>query len=220
MRPLNKPASQRRRGRPSLKQPVKAREALLRSALKVFSEEGFKAASVRQIASACSVDPALIKHHFGSKQELWHEVVDYLAQVSQTHREQQVSDLNDKQFNTRQSLEFIIGNFVRLTAEIPEMSMFIANEATKGGERLHYLVEKLIKPFYLDFLPFIKTGIKEGELNAQDPKLFYFTLVNAVAMPLAFPGLLNQFSGPKVGTNEFNHALIETILAIFIAKEQ
>ncbi|OWV10224.1 TetR family transcriptional regulator [Micromonospora wenchangensis] len=52
------------------------REAILAAARSAFAERGFDAASIRQIATAAGVDPALVHHYFGSKEELFRATVD------------------------------------------------------------------------------------------------------------------------------------------------
>ncbi|WP_067571019.1 TetR/AcrR family transcriptional regulator [Nocardia acidivorans] len=47
------------------------REAILDAARERFAEVGFDRASIRSIATAASVDPALVHHYFGTKQELF-----------------------------------------------------------------------------------------------------------------------------------------------------
>lgn len=52
---------------------VKAR--LRRAALEVFARDGFAAAPVRDICAAAGANVAAINYHFGSKQNLYHEVI-------------------------------------------------------------------------------------------------------------------------------------------------
>jgi AcrR family transcriptional regulator len=51
------------------------REAVLEAARRRFAEVGFDVASIRTIAAAAGVDPALVLHHFGSKEHLFREAV-------------------------------------------------------------------------------------------------------------------------------------------------
>ncbi|MFJ4657482.1 TetR/AcrR family transcriptional regulator [Nocardia sp. NPDC088792] len=46
------------------------REAILHAARERFAEVGFDRASIRSIATAAGVDPALVHHYFGTKAEL------------------------------------------------------------------------------------------------------------------------------------------------------
>ena len=47
------------------------REAILEAARSAFSERGFDGASIRAIATSAGVDPALVHHYFGSKDQLF-----------------------------------------------------------------------------------------------------------------------------------------------------
>ncbi|PZG01396.1 TetR/AcrR family transcriptional regulator [Micromonospora deserti] len=47
------------------------REAILGAARAAFAERGFDSASIRSIATAAGVDPALVHHYFGSKDQLF-----------------------------------------------------------------------------------------------------------------------------------------------------
>ncbi|MGK5441925.1 TetR family transcriptional regulator [Micromonospora sp. URMC 105] len=52
------------------------RQAILAAARTAFAERGFDAASIRVIATAAGVDPALVHHYFGSKEELFRATVE------------------------------------------------------------------------------------------------------------------------------------------------
>ncbi|MFR9753602.1 TetR family transcriptional regulator [Nocardia sp. 004] len=54
-----------------------AREAILAAARARFAEAGFDKTSVRAIAAEAGVDPALVHHYFGTKQQLFAAVVDF-----------------------------------------------------------------------------------------------------------------------------------------------
>ncbi|WP_346623846.1 TetR family transcriptional regulator [Blastococcus montanus] len=47
------------------------RDAVLSAARDAFAERGFDGATIRQIATAAEVDPALVHHYFGSKDKLF-----------------------------------------------------------------------------------------------------------------------------------------------------
>jgi AcrR family transcriptional regulator len=47
------------------------REAILKASREAFAERGYDAASIRQIATSAGVDPALVHHYFGTKEQLF-----------------------------------------------------------------------------------------------------------------------------------------------------
>lgn len=58
-----------RRGRRPGKQDTK--KAILAASAELFAEKGYDGASIRQIAAAAGVDPALVHHYFGTKEQLF-----------------------------------------------------------------------------------------------------------------------------------------------------
>lgn len=70
----------RRRGRPAdAERPAgepAARERILGSARAEFAERGYDKASIRAIARGAEVDPALVHHYFGTKEQVFSAAVE------------------------------------------------------------------------------------------------------------------------------------------------
>lgn len=47
------------------------RDAILEAARESFADKGFRGTTIRAVASAAAVDPALVHHYFGNKQDLF-----------------------------------------------------------------------------------------------------------------------------------------------------
>ena len=62
----SRPARGRRPGDPAV-----TRQAILEAARGTFAEAGYERATIRAIAAAAGVDPALVHHYFGTKEELF-----------------------------------------------------------------------------------------------------------------------------------------------------
>jgi AcrR family transcriptional regulator len=77
----SQPSTPRRgRGRPpraaaSTDTPA-ARDRILAAAREVFAERGYEKASVRGIARTADVDPALVHHYFGTKEQVFESAVE------------------------------------------------------------------------------------------------------------------------------------------------
>lgn len=69
-------ASPRGRGRPTGRTGDASRATALRAARRVFARDGYAGASTRQLAAEADMEPANLRHHFGSKAELFARVVD------------------------------------------------------------------------------------------------------------------------------------------------
>jgi AcrR family transcriptional regulator len=59
------------------------RQLLLETARRLFAEAGYDKTSVRDIAAAAGVDPALIRHYFGTKAELFRATIGWPFEPAQ-----------------------------------------------------------------------------------------------------------------------------------------
>src|SRR5262245_65117897 len=71
-----------------------SREQIAEAARSLFAELGYERTSFRRIASAAGVDPALVVHFYGSKEDLFrqvmalpHVIADALVQLADAPRE-------------------------------------------------------------------------------------------------------------------------------------
>jgi AcrR family transcriptional regulator len=75
--------------------PEVTKRAILDASRSVFGEVGFDRATIREIASRAGVDPALVHHHFGTKQELFGAAHEFPFNPVQMIR--QIADLPEDQ---------------------------------------------------------------------------------------------------------------------------
>ncbi|USD38870.1 TetR/AcrR family transcriptional regulator [Ferrimonas sp. SCSIO 43195] len=70
----------KRSGRQSANSAQQTRKQILCVAGDLFVEKGFDRVSVREIADSAGVSHGLIRHHFGSKQQIWEQICDLVLQ--------------------------------------------------------------------------------------------------------------------------------------------
>jgi AcrR family transcriptional regulator len=68
-------ATAKRRGRPPRTESADTRDRILAAAREEFSERGYEKTSVRGIAKAAGVDPALVHHYFGTKEQVFEAAI-------------------------------------------------------------------------------------------------------------------------------------------------
>lgn len=177
----------RRRGRRQSSQ-VSGREALLSSAINVFSQHGYEAASLRAIAGGADVDVALCARLFGNKAKLWQAVLDTVAEeFEQQHRTtfESLELLADSQ--PYQAMQQFIEFQTRFTANNPDLAAFLLQEATMSAERTKVIQQQIIVPMQQPMLNVIAKAKAAGVVNYQDPVLFLRMLVAAIIFPLTVP---------------------------------
>ena len=60
--------------------PATTRERLLAEGLRAFTTSGFDGTSLRDVERRAGVSRGLVAHHFGTKDGLWRECVNWLMQ--------------------------------------------------------------------------------------------------------------------------------------------
>ena len=161
------------------------REALLESALVEFGAKGFDGASTRAIASRVQAHQPQISYHFESKTALWTAAVDYLFGLL---RDAVYGVLPAKLAGVEVSelaaafAEGIRG-FVRFAAEHPELNQIMMHEGTTPSERLTWLTETHIKPFFLGIRLAWQMLRDAGVAAPIDSDILYYVLIGAAALP-------------------------------------
>src|SRR5580658_10565278 len=126
------------------------RQALLESALVEFGAKGFDGASTRAIALRVEAHQPQINYHFESKEALWAASVDYLFGLLGDALDGALPDDLAKATVPDLARAFAEGirRFVRFAAEHPELNQIMVHEGTAASDRLMWITETHIKPFF------------------------------------------------------------------------
>ena len=123
------------------------RQRLLEAAGEVFAEQGFRAATIRDICTKAGANIAAVNYHFGDKQNLYAEVLKYAYERS---RAKYPSDMGLAPDATAQQR---LQGFVRaLVYRILDQTRFawhgtlMFREMVEPTEALHRLVDQAIRP--------------------------------------------------------------------------
>jgi AcrR family transcriptional regulator len=203
----------RTRGRPASSDTGGA-DALLRSARNAFARSGYEATSVREIARASGVDPALVAHHFGSKEALWVAVVDQIAGEAASMISKTVAVRAMSGLRPRARVEEAVSILIDQVFLTPDVGMFFSTAATETGERLDVLIERVVRPFHDVFVPLLVDAINAGEVPQQDPEIMFMLLANGISKTVAYSHVLSPFSTLPRDPKEFRRAVLTTALAM------
>ena len=130
----------------------KTKKKILGAALKVFAREGFPDAKLRVIAAKAGTSHNLIRHHFGSKDDLWKAVVDY----GLTMREIGLKNIIDagRHLDPVELFKKTIESHILFVAEHPELAKILLHSNSRTSPHLDYIVQKqqavhdLVEPIF------------------------------------------------------------------------
>ena len=143
------------------------REKIIAAAAKAFAEHGFSGATLREIGEAAGTHFQLIRHHFGSKEQLWETVVGELSRRSQDaglHHEQAISALAP-----RDQLRAQVRALVAHQIENPELNMILMRESMKGSARYRKVYDLHVRRFATLAETFLGRMQREGVIRDDIP---------------------------------------------------
>jgi AcrR family transcriptional regulator len=160
---------------------VDTRERLVDAALAVFGDVGFEGASTREIARRAGVALAALPYHFTTKDALWRAAADRIFGELATRIGTRLQGLDGVDRPTQ--LRLVLREFVRFSAEKPELHRFMMQVAFTRSERLAWLVETHVRPMY-DFVGAIAREAQgQGLAPAGRQAHLHYILVGAATAP-------------------------------------
>ena len=161
------------------------REALLESALVEFGAKGFDGASTRAIASRVQAHQPQINYHFESKTALWTAAVDYLfGLLRETFRGVFPAKPTEMGMPALAAAYADgIRRLVRFVAAHPELNQIMVHEGTAPSDRLTWLTETHVRPFFNGIRPGWQMLRDAGVAAPIDSEILYYVLIGAASLP-------------------------------------
>lgn len=129
--------------------PRTTRDLLIQEGLRSFTSRGFDGASVREIERQAGVGRGLVAHHFGTKDGLWRECVNWL--MGRYHAELQKVRENLADVSPLERARVLLRVHVRFVARNPEYTRLLILSGAADTERVRWMIETWIEPSYAFF---------------------------------------------------------------------
>jgi TetR/AcrR family transcriptional regulator len=161
------------------------RQSLLESALVEFGAKGFDGASTRAIARRVEAHQPQINYHFESKAALWTAAVDHLfgllGEALDGVLPESVTGIDVSQL--AEAFAAGIRRFVCFAAEHPELNQIMVHEGTAVSDRLAWMTEIHVRPFFDGIRPAWQSLRDAGVAAPIDSEILYYVLVGAASLP-------------------------------------
>jgi TetR/AcrR family transcriptional regulator len=141
-----------------------AREAILRAAEDEFAERGFGGARAQSIATRAGVNKALPFYHFGSKAELYDEVVRRaLGRLGEFMADALVAP------TPRERLTSFVNRLFAYLADNPNWARLIVREVIDEQSHAREIASQYLRPLVDGGREVISNDIENGKMRRVDP---------------------------------------------------
>jgi AcrR family transcriptional regulator len=175
-----------------MKHPADIRERLIEAARQQFARDGFDAASVRDITARAHANLGAITYHFGSKEALYHAVIERFAEPLADR----LAAISLESGPPLDRLAAAAGAFMEHIWSHPEMPRLILRELA-SDRPLPPPVQKVIRRNIESFTRIILEGQADGTIRPGEPHLFAMTIAG---QPL-FLALVSRAIREAIGTD-------------------
>lgn len=191
------------------------RLSILDAAERCFAEFGFDGVSLRMITERAGVDLALANYHFGTKENLLHEVIARRARVVHDERVQALELARQQAGRQSPSIEAIVSAF------LAPMLRRLADGET-GWRHYASLISQLdvlpkftalasgvLDPTALHFINALRLALPKAP--EQSVYWGYMFLLGAMVQVMSATGRIERLSRGQCNSNDFDMALREIV---------
>jgi TetR/AcrR family transcriptional regulator len=147
------------------------RQIILDAALDVFSQHGFRGATIDQIAEAAGMSKPNLLYYFRSKEEMFTTLIERLLETWLAPL-RELDDIGDPITELRS----YIRRKLEMARDYPRESRLFANEILQGAPRIAGLLEDQLKPLVDEKAALLKGWMRAGKIARTDPWHLIFSI--------------------------------------------
>lgn len=178
------------------------RDLILEAALDVFSQQGYRGATIDQIAEAAGMSKPNLLYYFRSKDAIYQALIHGLLDVWLAPL-RELDDVGDP----CEELRAYIRRKLEMARDFPRESRLFANEILQGAPHIMALLEGELKPLVDEKAEIVKGWIRAGRIANVDPWHLIFSIWATTQHYADFDTQVRVVLGPlKGGEGRFEDA--------------
>ena len=139
---------------------------ILLAALELFSQKGFYATTIPDIARKMEMSVGNLYNYFSSKEELAQEIIRYVSQLLA----EKIHAVNHQPVSTKEKIRGIVKIYFDMAVDQPQMIEYFLRVYLANREVFSDGCEGMIcvAPFMTEIMVFFEEGVRAGDLRNQD----------------------------------------------------
>lgn len=190
MEPMRDAAKPKRRTRIQ----TEKREIILEAALEVFSQHGYRGATIDQIAEAAGMSKPNLLYYFRSKEDIHVTLMQRLLETWLAPLKE-LDDIGDP----LAELSAYIRRKLEMARDYPRESRLFANEILQGAPRIMPMIEGELKSLVDEKVKIIRGWMMAGRIARTDPYHLIFSIWATTQHYADFDVQVRAVLGPQRG---------------------
>ena len=192
---------------------AETRQRLLAAGLEIFAARGFEGATTRAIAEKAGVALASLPYHFKTKEALWKAVANDIFARFALRMAKARERLGDAE--PRERTRALLSEYMRFTAENPQLLQIAFQEGVSPNPRTEWLVENHLRPNFEYVKSETLEAVKNGYGRSGRAEHLYYMIVGAAALPYVVGSEFESLTRRKATDPELIEAHIQAVLDLF-----
>ncbi len=153
---------------------------ILRVAMRLFSQRGFRGTTTKEIAKAAGVSEAMVFRHFATKNELYSAILDHKACLHDALDPLQKVAVAIERKDDRAVFEGIALDALNQHDSDPEFQRLLLHSALEQHELAHMFWEKFVLRVYRSLRAYIRQRQREGAIAPVEPLVIVRAFVGMI----------------------------------------
>ncbi|HKS29084.1 MAG TPA: TetR/AcrR family transcriptional regulator [Pyrinomonadaceae bacterium] len=156
------------------------RREIVRVAVKLFSQRGFRGTTTKEIAQAAGVSEAIIFRHFATKDELYRAIIDHVACENGIEDPREIVGDALRRKDDRAVFEGLAFHALEHHEGDKEFQRLLLYAALEGHELAQMFWERTVKEFYEFLGAYIEERQRDGAMVELEPRVIVRTFIGTI----------------------------------------
>jgi AcrR family transcriptional regulator len=189
---------------------VDKRTSILEAAEKLFSELGYEATSIRQIAKESGANMAMISYYFGSKEGVFLEIMTKRI----TDFQEQLNLISQAKQTGIEKLQKVVEGYAKRILSNPSFHKMMHRELSLPHRpEMFSHIENAMAANQMVIEKIINDGIAEGNIRPVDVRMTILTLVATISKVAVSPAKITSGTGLDINNLKDRKVITERLIS-------
>jgi AcrR family transcriptional regulator len=156
------------------------RREIVRVAVTLFSQRGFRGTTTKEIAQAAGVSEAIIFRHFATKEELYRAIIDHVSCEGGIDNPSEIVGDAIRRKDDRAVFEGLAFHALQHHDDDKEFQRLLLYAALEGHELAQMFWERTVKEFYQFLSAYIEERQRDGAMIEIEPRVIVRTFIGTL----------------------------------------